>query len=131
MNFQECMSGISKAKLNNIGCQSIFDYLSSPSTVNNMIIFSNVGLPALSGIAEHLESSYANDPDFPLSSHHNRKHVGKMVKYILDFYGYTPVGGGLEDRAYLRNFSNANHFKTCSIYSMTKAPTLKLTITSN
>lgn len=132
MNYQKCILSINKSLINNVTCKEIFLYLCKPETVVNMITFSSVGLPALSGIASYLEKNYASTPDFPLNDHRKRQVVGKLVRYVLSFYGYTPVGGGLEERAQLRKFSDAQLFKTASIYAQTNdTPEKVLTITSN
>ena len=70
---------------NNTGAQDVFDFLNEPANIHNMIIFSNLGLPALSGLVSDLEKKFANDPDFPLSDFRHRQVVGKMIKYIFWF----------------------------------------------
>lgn len=115
--------------LNNSGASNVFDFLSEPLNIHSLIIFSDLGLPAISGIASTLEDNFSNDPTFPLSDFRNRQTTGRMVKFILGHFGYTPQTGGLDERARLRNFSNASNFKTASVYSLTEKPKNKIVAT--
>jgi len=100
----------------NPGVVRVRDFLQKPETVHNMAIFSDLGLPALSGIAHKLEELFANDQDFPLSDFRNRQSVGRMVKAILNRYGYDLVAAGLDRRAQLQGFTKAEHFLTSAVY---------------
>lgn len=108
--------------LKNKGAAAVFDFLIEPLNINSLIIFSELGLPALSGIASTLEDKFSNDPTFPLSDFRNRQTTGRIVKFILGYFGYTPQVGGLDERAKLRTFSKAELFKTASVYSLTEKP---------
>jgi hypothetical protein len=130
MTFQEFCEKHRQNLQNNVDAQQVFDFLASPSTINKMIVFSEAGLPAISGIVSYLEQNYSNSPAFPLSDFRNRQIVGKMVKYILGFYGYTPQAGGLDERAKLRSFSKSKYFKTASVYSLTNTPQRRIVVTS-
>jgi hypothetical protein len=111
--------------INNSDAADAFDYLSSPEIVANMIAFTGVGLPAISGIAKELEEKYNGTSSFSLENPHNRQQVGKMVKYILSFFGYETDINGLEERAQLRQFSKSKLFKTAAVYRKTNASPLK------
>lgn len=130
MTFQNFCNTYNQNLIANTDAQNVFSFLSKPSTIHNMMAFCEVGLPAISGIVSTLEDNYANAITFPLIDFRNRQLVGKMVKYILDFYGYTPQTGGLDERAKLRNFSKSQYFKTASVYALTKAPQHKIIVTS-
>ena len=112
----------------NADAQRVFNFLCKPENVHNMIIFSNLNLPAISGIAKELEKNFANSPQFPLTDRTNRQTVGRMVKFILGHFGYVPTIGSPDARAKLRNFSEANLFKTCSLYELTNTPVNSLGI---
>ena len=88
MTFQDFCDKYNQNLKNNVDAQKLFDFLATPSTIHNMMVFSQVGLPAISGIIPHLEQNFGNSPTFPLSDFRNRQTTGKMVKYILGFYGY-------------------------------------------
>lgn len=113
-NFRGCVG--------NADAQLVFDYLSQPQTVANMLVFSDIGLPALSGIAHILEQNYAHAAAFPLSDFRNRQIVGRMVCFILEHFGYKKVSGGVSKDTRLRDFSKANLFKTCSVYQLMTTP---------
>lgn len=130
MNFADFCNKYNQKLLNNVDAQNVFDYLATPSTIHNLMAFSEVGLPAISGIIPYLEGNFGNSPTFPLSDFRNRQTVGKMVKYILGYYGYTPQTGGLDERAKLRGFSKSMYFKTASVYSLTDTPQKKIVVTS-
>ena len=130
MTFQDFCDKYNQNLKNNQGAQNVFDYLATPSTIYNMEVFSDVGLPAISGIVSYLEQNYSNSPTFPLSDFRNRQIVGRMVKYILGFYGYTPLAGGLDERAKLRSFSRSQYFKTASVYALTDTPQRRIVVTS-
>ncbi|MCI8293423.1 MAG: hypothetical protein HFH53_07815 [Hespellia sp.] len=103
----------------NTDAYDVFDFLCDPGNIYNMTIFSDLALPAISGLVENLENTFKNTASFPLTDGQNRKIVGRMVKFILGHFGYTPVTTST-NRNKLRNFSNAAFFKTAAIYSKTK-----------
>lgn len=121
-NFNGCVG--------NTDAQNVFNYLSQPENIYNMIVFSNVNLPAISGIVHSLENIFATTTDFPLTNPTNRQTVGRMVKFIMEHFGYEPIASGLDKDSKLRDFSNAQYFKRPSVYSKTKAPinTISMTI---
>ena len=97
-----CSSFTFKNCVGNSDAQAVFDSLCKPENIYNMISFTNLKLPAISGIAKNLER--------------------RMVKFILGHFGYEPLVGGLDERARLRNFSEAKLFKTASVYELKNAP---------
>ena len=118
-----CNSFAFKNCAGNSDAQNVFDFLCKPETIHNMMVFTNLELPAISGVAKNLENMFANAPLFPLTNPQNRQIVRRMVKFILGYFGYEPLVGGLDDRARLRNFSGAKHFKTASVYELKNTPT--------
>lgn len=113
-NFKNCIG--------NLDAQNVFDFLCIPENIYSMIIFSELKLPAISGIVGELESKFANVPQFPLTDHRNRQVVGRMARFVLEHFGYSPLIGGLDERAKLRNFSNAKLFVTASVYEKKNPP---------
>ncbi len=51
-----------------------------------------------------------------------RQNVGRIIKIIMSEYGFTPVDGGLSDRARIPAVSGARHFSTSAVYAKTTAP---------
>lgn len=118
------------SKYDTIGAKKVFDFLAEPANIHNLVIFSELNLPALSGLVFVLEEKFGNEATFPLTDFRNRQLVGRMTKYILDFYGYTPCASGLGDKTQLKGFTRAKLFKTAACYSLTKEPQLELVIQS-
>lgn len=113
-NFKGCVG--------NTDAINIFNYLIKPETISNMIVFSDIGLPAISGIANILETNYSNAVNFPLTNFNNRQTTGRMVRFILGHFGYEKVSGGLDKEARLRDFSKAKLYKTSSVYKLSTTP---------
>lgn len=130
MTYQDFCNKSNSNLISNTDAQNVFSFLSEPSNIHNMICFSQLELPAITGIVSTLEKNYANTANFPFTDFRNKQIVGKMIKYILSFYGHTPKAKGLDDRAKLRNFSNANYFKTSSVYELTTTPKHKIIVIS-
>lgn len=120
MTFEEFSKKYNKKIIDNKGAEKVYKYLSQLHIIYNMTIFSDICLPAITGIVAELEKRFAYDPDFPLTDFKNRQTVGNMVKYILYFYGYAPVRDGskaeIEKRARLRDFSRNKYFTSAAIY---------------
>lgn len=117
-----CNSFAFKNCARNNDAQNVFDFLCRPEIIHNMMVFTNLELPAISGVTKNLENTFANAPLFPLADPQNRQIVGRMVKFILGHFGYEPLVGGLDERARLRNFSGAKLFKTASVYGLKSTP---------
>jgi len=103
----------------------IMDFLTSADSVDRMLIMADLGLPSLSGVVSELEAKFGDSKDFPLNHEGegqnatNRQNIGRMIKFIMREFGYSPIDGGLSDRARLRDFSNSKHFSTAAIYAKT------------
>ena len=123
-----CNSFSFKNCAGNTDAQNVFDFLCNPFNVHNMMVFTNLNLPAISGIVKELENQFATAPQFPLTDYKNRQIVGRMVKFILKHFGYEPLAGGLDERTRLRNFSEAALFKTGSVYQLANDPTNYITM---
>lgn len=123
VTYGEFCAACSKKLTANSDANAVFDFLCIPENIHNMIVMSNLGLPAISGIVKELEANFSNSASFPLTDE-NRRHIGNMVKLIIRQFGYEPVFR----RVQLRNFTGAKIFKTSSIYAKTKKPQSVLTI---
>lgn len=124
----ENFCGNSKSWVLNSDAKAVFDFLCMPENIHNMIVMSNLGLPAISGLVKELETRFANSPTFPLTEGTNRQLVGKMAKHILGYFGYEPVANGQDERGQLRNFTGAKIFKTASVYALNNPAKCSLTI---
>lgn len=116
MTFQNFCETCNKKLIGNTDAEAVFNFIKKPEIISNLITFSDAGLPAISGIASYLESTYNNSLLFPLSNPHNRQQVGKMIKFILRFFAYETEINGLDERAQLLKFTNCDNFKTAAVY---------------
>lgn len=128
-NFNDFVAQTNTKLSDNPGAKEVFDFLADPLNTYSLILFSELGLPAISGIVSKLEETFGDNSTFPLSKFENRQIVGRMVKYILSFYGYEPVAGGLNEQARLRHFSKARYFKTAAVYALKTEPKCKIEAT--
>lgn len=116
------------SSIDNCDTRAIMDFLSSPQSVNKMLVASEMGIPAITPIVKELEDKFANSQLSPL--HHNgknqnavhRQNVGRMIKFVMAKFGYVPVDGGLSERARIPKFANSQHFSTAAIYKKLKEP---------
>ncbi|MDF2606977.1 MAG: hypothetical protein K0S34_1172 [Bacillales bacterium] len=118
------VSPVKQDLLQNQDAIKAFEFIKSPASIVNMIVFSKSSLPVVSGIAKDLEI-ILDRSSFPMSDRNNRIIVGRMIRYILDYYGYTPLNNATVDKR-LRNFSDARYFKTSAVY--TKSHQAKLRV---
>lgn len=102
---------------------NVMDFLTSADSVDRMLVMADLGLPSLSAIVSELEKRFADSEDFPLNhqakNHNmtNRQNIGRMIKYIMQEFGYLPVAGKLSERARLRDFANSKYFSTSAVYA--------------
>lgn len=118
------------------GVEEVMDYLVDPATINKMIIASEMELPVLTLIAKELEIKFNKDSNFPVvvtADNKNstaRQNVGRMIKFIMAQFGYTPIEGGLSERARIPAISGAEYFSTSGIYRKTHESKYKIQIIS-
>lgn len=111
---------------------AIVDFISSAESINKMIVFSDMGLPAITGIVKELEDKFADCKGFPFNydalnrNAPNRRNIGWMIKFVMREVGYLPVDGGLSERARIRDFAGSKYFSTSAIYSKKCEPNYKL-----
>lgn len=127
---------LSKTKLdvNNSDIVAIVDFLSSADSINKMIVVSDLGLPALTGVVKDLEEKicklqrFSLNHDAPDHNAPNRRSIGWMIKFIMKQVGYSPVDGGLSERARLRDFAGSKYFSTSAIYQKNCTPKFKINV---
>ena len=72
---------------------AIFDFLNQDANIIKMIDFSEMGKPALAGCISDLETFFDNmqEPTIDFSDGFTRTVIGRMVKAILNPFGYRPT----------------------------------------
>lgn len=115
--------------------KAVMEFLTTPESINKMILMAELGLPSLNGVVAELEEKFGNSETFPLNHEGegqnvtNRQNVGRMVKYIMREFGYYPVDGGLSERARLRDFANSKYFSTAAVYQrIAESPRFKIVV---
>lgn len=112
------------------------DYLVNPSIIDKMIIASEMDLPVLTLIAKDLENKFDKNSNFPVvvtdlnKNALGRQNVGRMIKIIMAQYGYTPIDGGLSERARIPAVSGTEYFSTSGIYKKTEEAIYEIEIIS-
>lgn len=103
--------------------RAIMEFITEPESIEAMILMSEMGQPALSGIVKKLEEQFAFS-DFPLhrdardKNAPNRRNIGWMVKYVMREFGYTPTGEEpLQSR--IGRYSGSKYFGYSAIYHKT------------
>jgi hypothetical protein len=118
------------------GVEDVTEYLFKDEVIYRMIIASDLEMPVLTLIAKDLEKKFDENSDFPLvvmDDNKNavyRQNVGRIIKFIMLEYGYTPVDGGLSERARIPAVSGANYFSTSAIYAKTTTSNKIIKVTS-
>lgn len=129
MTFRNFCKKFNKNLFTNQDAQDVFDYLTKPESIASFEVCTKLNISAISGIVKDLESNFANSKDFPLTEETNRRMVGKMVKFIMEFFGYSVSAKGLEESAQLRKFTKAKYFKTAAIYTQDAKPLKSIYVT--
>ena len=118
------------------GVIQIYEYLCKPETVYKLMISSDMGCPAISGIVKELEEKFNESAWFPVTTIGNnknyvaRQNVGRMIKKIMRNYGYLPIESGLSERARIPNTIGAKYFSTGTIYKKECNAKFKINVTS-
>lgn len=118
------------------GVEEVIDYLIDPPIIDKMIIASEMELPVLTLIARDLEVRFDENSKFPVvvtNDNKNataRQNVGRMIKFIMAQYGYTPIDGGLSERARIPAVSGTEYFSTSGIYKKTDEAKYEIKIES-
>lgn len=118
------------------GVEEVMDYLVNPAIIDKMIIASEMDLPVLTLVAKDLENKFDKNSNFPVvvtegnKNALGRQNVGRMIKFIMAQYGYTPIDGGLSERARIPAVSGAEYFSTSGIYKKTEEAIYEIEIVS-
>jgi len=118
------------------GVEEVMDYLVNPAIIDKMIIASEMDLPVLTLIAKDLENKFDKNSNFPVvvidlnKNALGRQNVGRMIKIIMAQYGYTPIDGGLSERARIPAVSGSEYFSTSGIYKKTEEAIYEIEIIS-
>lgn len=123
-----------RSSIDNVDTRAIMDFLSTPESVNKMIIASEMGLPAITPVVKELEKRFGNAGLSPL--HHqgknqnavHRQNVGRMIKFVMAQFGYIPVDGGSSERARIPKFAQSKHFSTAAVYGKKEAGRYKIDV---
>lgn len=111
-------SGLSSSKT----AEAVFDFLSRDENIISMIESADAQQPALAGCVQELEAFYdgIQDKDMDLEDF-NKQAVGRMIKTILEPFGYVPTG-----QKYLSKALNTKYFKSAKCYSLTNPASMKV-----
>lgn len=91
--------------------QEVFEYLSLPRTIAQMIEANDRGKPALSGCISRLEKLFPDLLSKGYSPHLVCQAIGTMVKVILEPFGYTPEKQKRMPQNYSQFFASASLYK--------------------
>lgn len=97
--------------------KDIFQLITSPECIKEMIDTSESQKPALSVCIEEIECQY-HEENFNIGEDFTKQALGAMVAVALEPFGYTPVKQKV--------LSNSQYIKTAAVYSLTKAPRFKV-----
>jgi len=101
----------------------IFDFLNQDTNIIRMVDFSEMGKPALSGCVLALEAFFdqMQNPTITLADGFTRTAVGRMVKTILEPFGYRPTSQKSFPRDYVLKY-----FTSASCYRKTGPATMQI-----
>ena len=133
---KEFMKKTKMLDINNqqVGVEEMVTYLTSPKVIDRMVIASEMRIPILTLVAKDLEEVFDENSNFPVvvngkeKNATNRQNVGRIIKYIMKKYGYTPVDGGLSEQARIPTISGSKYFSTSGIYKKTQDAEYKIEI---
>ena len=102
---------------------AIFDFLNQDDNIIKMIDYSEMEKPALAACVLDLETfvEQLTNPAIDLSDGFTRTVIGRMIKSILEPFGYRPT--------VQKSFSktcNVRYFSSASCYSLTGSATMKI-----
>lgn len=107
----------------NSDTEKMLEFLLQPKSVDRMMVASDFELPALTFVVKELEEKFKDCNNAPLNhkgQHQNavnRQNIGRMVKYIMQEFGYVPIDGKLSERARLPKFAGSECFSTSAVYA--------------
>ena len=112
----------------NAEAEHIFkEILSKDKNIYDMILAARSDKPALSGCITEIEAYYDSSgaKEFDLTDRFTRQALGRMVKTVLDVFGYRPAEQKDMPRALKTKYVASGH-----TYKRTGTPKMKIVITS-
>ena len=102
---------------------TIFDFLNQDDTIIKMIEYCEMGKPALAACVSDLEAlvDQMPQPTVDLSDSFTRTAIGRMVKAILDPFGYRPT----VQKSFPKT-GDIKYFSSASCYRLTGPATMKV-----
>lgn len=96
--------------------RGLYELLMEEQNQIAMVEASNAGKPAIEACVKQIEEYVAAHPEsgIVLSDNHTKQSLGRVVKYILDPFGYTPVAKRVFSRS-----SESNYITSGTIYQLT------------
>jgi len=107
----------------NSDAQAIFDFLSKDENIIKMIEASDMGKPALSGCVTDLEAFYdnLNNPIIDFNDDFTRTAIGRMIRIILEPFGYR-----VSKKKDISRATKCKYFKAASCYELCAPAKLKI-----
>ena len=108
---------------NNADAQALFELMNRDEHIIAMVESCEANKPALAGCVVAVEVFYDNlqQPTIDLNDDFTRTVVGRMVKSILEPFGYVPT----VHRKLSKN-CNARYFRSASLYEPTGPATMRI-----
>ena len=107
----------------NSDARKIFDFLNQDENIIKMVEFAEQGKPALAGCIFELEDYFdqMQDPTIDFSDGFTRTVVGRMVKTILEPFGYCVT----KQKDFTKN-KKGKYFTSASCYALTGPATMQI-----
>ncbi|MDE6996443.1 MAG: hypothetical protein K2P04_01015 [Oscillospiraceae bacterium] len=107
----------------NPDAMAVFDFLNQDTNIIKMIDLCEMGKPALAGCISELESYYDSmqAPSIDFSAGFTRTAIGRMVRTILEPFGYVPT----IQKTFPKSCA-ARYFTSASCYSKTMPATMRV-----
>ena len=107
----------------NPDAMALFDFLNQDENIIAMVESCEANKPALAGCVEAVEAFFENmtNPTFDLNDDFTRTVVGRMVKTVIEPFGYVPRG----HRKLSKN-CNAKYFHSASLYECSGHATMRI-----
>jgi hypothetical protein len=119
----------------NADTTAMMDFLSTPESVNKMIVASELGLPAITPVVKELEERFGSCESAPLNHQGanqnavHRQNIGRMTKFVMSQFGYIPVDGGLNERARIPKYAQSKYFSTAAVYQKLRTAKYSIAVT--
>lgn len=108
---------------NNKSMQKVFELITQPEYIREMIIASENDKPALTVCIEEIELLCEGKEDIDVSEDFTKQALGAMLATVLDPFGYVPIKSKL--------VSNSQYVKTAAVYSLNKKPIKRIETVSS